>query len=364
MERRIRGDLRAMFRAAIEAVDGRAATRRALTALDLGDPARVWIIGAGKAAVGMARGAAEALELPIAGGLVIVNSWDGAPIDGIAVREARHPVPDQRGVDATRELLAMADGAGANDLVICLISGGGSALLVAPRPGISLTQLAETTDRLLRQGTPIAELNAVRRQLSTVKGGGLEDRIAPARLLSLAISDVPGDDPTTIASGPTRSAHIVANIGMALEAAAAASRRLGYRTTIDPTRLSGEAREVGALLASTNLEPGQCRIWGGETTVSVTGGGRGGRSQELALAAALILRDDRVLLAAGTDGIDGPTDAAGAIVDCETVSRSPGARAHLADNDAYSFLKATGDLLVTGPTGTNVADLVVLARPQ
>jgi len=364
MPQRIRQDLRAIFAAALRAVNGRRVVRKALTGHALGNFGHLSVIGMGKASASMALGAVDVFGPQIRDGLVIVNDGSARDIEGIEVREAGHPIPDQRGLLATRELLAIADAAGRDDVVICLISGGGSALLVAPQPGISLEDLARENHRLLMEGTPIAQFNAVRRGLSQVKGGGLADRIAPARLIALAISDVPGDDPAVIASGPVGNAQVIANVEMAAEAAAVCARELGYRTNVSPWRLLGEAREVGSRLATTPLDPGECRIWGGETTVTVTGGGRGGRSQELALAASLAIADDRTLLAAGTDGIDGPTDAAGAIVDGTTGTRADNVRAHLDDNDAWTYLKAAGALVQTGPTGTNVADLVVAARPR
>lgn len=360
----IREDLRGIFDAALRRIDSAEAVRKALSTTEIPESGRLWVLGAGKAAAAMALGAHQALGSRIHGGLVIVSDGNGRAVPGIAIREAGHPIPDHRGLEATRELLRIADGATREDIVIWLVSGGGSALLVAPKPGTSLDDLRSMTDRLLRQGTPIEALNAARASHSQVKAGGLEDRIAPARILALAISDVSGDDVRIIASGPTRSAIVVAGVRDALQAADNEARRLGYRTSIAPDRLQGEAREVGEVLAKASLEPGECRIWGGETTVSVTGAGLGGRCQELALSACLHFEDDRVMLAAGTDGVDGPTDAAGAIVDRRTGRRTADARAHLGNNDAWTFLKATGDLLRTGPTGTNVADVVILARPR
>ena len=363
MPRRSRQDLRALYDAAIGAVDGRAITRQALASADVADAKRVWVIGAGKAAAEMALGALDVLGTRVDDGLIIVPDGHAVPIR-LQIREAGHPLPDQRGVAATRELLALADAAVEDELVICLLSGGGSALLVAPAPGVTLSQLIHTTQAHLLAGTPITELNLIRRSLSAVKGGQLADRIAPARLLTLAISDVPADDPAILASGPTRHARVIGNLAMAIEAAAIRAEALGYRSIVHRQRLRGEAREVGATIGTREIEPGTCHIWGGETTVTVTGEGRGGRSLELALSASLHIDDDRVLLSAGTDGIDGPTDAAGAIVDSDTVQQGEIASAHLADNDAWTYLHTTGDLIVTGPTGTNVADLVILARPR
>jgi len=363
MRKRIRQDLRSLFGAAVQAVDPRRTTREAIAQAPL-EASKIWIVGAGKAAAGMGRGAIDVLESRVAGGVLIVPEGYAQPVSGLTVLEAGHPLPDQRGVDATQALLEVVDAAGRDDLVICLLSGGGSAVLVAPRPGVDLRTLAETTQTHLRSGTPIAELNRIRTQLSAVKGGQLEDRIAPARVLTYAISDVPGDDLEVLASGPTRAGRVIGNLSMALQAAAEHSTALGYRSVVHPDRLEGEARSVGDAIGVTPVEPGSCHIWGGECTVTVKGEGVGGRCQELALAAALHIDDDRVLLAAGTDGVDGPTRAAGAIVDRDTVQDERRARTHLDANDAGTFLKGRGHLLHTGPTGTNVADVVILARPS
>jgi glycerate-2-kinase len=364
MLRRTHADLKAVFQSAIDAVNGRALVRNALTEAEGTTSDRIWILGFGKAALSMAEGALDALGSRVTGGIVIVPDGYARPLPGLMVREAGHPIPDARGLSATRELLSIAEQAQEGDLVLVLVSGGGSALLVAPDPSLTLDQLAELTRRHLAAGTPIHELNAIRRRVSRVKGGRLDDRIAPARMISLGLSDVPDDTPQWLASGPTRNVRIVGNLDMAMTAASQRAEALGYATTVHPERLSGEARTVGAQFGALEILPGSCHIWGGETTVTVTGPGVGGRSQELALSAAIHIQDDRVLLAAGTDGIDGPTTVAGALVDRSTVCAPDEAERHLANNDSWTYLNAVDHHLETGPTETNVADLVILARPR
>lgn len=384
----------------------------------MGEFERIWLIGAGKAACGMTLGALDVLGSRITGGTVVTKDDHGFLIPGIEVREARHPLPDERGVAAADEALRIAQQASRKDLVLCLLSGGASALWPAPVSGVTLTDLQATTDALLRAAAPIQEINAVRKHLSRIAGGQLARAAGPARVLTLAISDVVGSPPDVIGSGPTvpdsttfhealqvlsrrqvavprntqdhlergaagtvpetpkpgdplfeRTSWILAaSIGHALRAAADEANRLGYRTRVVTDLLEGEARVVGRKLAglAAGVQPPAALLFGGETTVTVQGNGRGGRNQELALAAAIALQDRAgVLLAAlGTDGTDGPTDAAGAVVDSGTIERGQtrglDAADHLRRNDAYSYLQATGDLLVTGPTGTNVADLTLL----
>lgn len=336
--------------------------------------------------------------------------------------EAAHPLPDAHGLAAATEALRLARGAGEGDLVLCLLSGGASALWPAPPEGISLGELRETTRALLRSGAPIEEVNAVRRHLSRIAGGWLAHAAFPARTIALVVSDVAGSAPEAIGSGPTAAdpsrfadalevlrrrevavpsavlrhlqrglagevpetpkpgdpslarstLHLVADNASALHAAAAAAERLGYVPRVVSDRLHGEARQLGAEIAAQALRARgggggapTALLYGGESTVTVTGAGRGGRNQELALAAALALDGmDGVLVAAlGTDGRDGPTRAAGAVVGGGTADRGRARGgdpvAALARNDSGPFLEGAGDLLVTGPTGTNVADLVV-----
>jgi hydroxypyruvate reductase len=320
-------------------------------------------------------------------------------------------------------VLSLARSAGPSDLVVFLISGGGSALLPAPAPPVTLGEKQEVTRLLLGAGATIGELNAVRKHLSLLKGGQLARAASPATVLTLLLSDVIGDPLDVIASGPTapdpttfaealdvlmrrgvvdrvpssvrhrlgegarghipetpkpgdalfsRVTHVVVgNNRLVVDAAAKAAQALGYAPRIAPAALEGEAREVGTTLVAQarSLPSPACLIAGGETTVTVRGRGRGGRCQELALAAALALRadDELTVLAAGTDGTDGPTAAAGAVVDAGTVERgrAAGLDPHraLADNDAHTFLGATGDLIVTGPTTTNLLD-VYLVLPR
>jgi hydroxypyruvate reductase len=389
--------------------------------------ARVIAVGAGKACAPMARALEDALDDRLSGGLVVVRRGYGEPLRRVTIREAGHPVPDSAGEAAAQEALALVKGLTARDLVFFLISGGGSALLPLPHPGIPLADIVRTTDLLLRSGATITEVNTIRKHLSQVAGGNLARAAFPARSVTLIVSDVVGSPPDAVASGPTvadpttyadalavleryglvsevpasvrdvlgkgargalpetpkpddpvfRDAQVlvVADTGAAARGALAAARRLGFHTLLLSTYLEGEARHVGRVLGgigrqiSATGEPAPrpaCIVAGGETTVTVTGLGRGGRNQELALAAALALEavPDVLVVGFATDGTDGPTDAAGAVADGTTVTR---ARAlgmdplrHLAANDAYPFFQALGDLIVTGPTNTNVADLMLI----
>lgn len=370
----------------------------------------------------MARALEEQLGDRVRDGFVVVKDGYAVPTRRIRVAEAGHPVPDARGVAASRELLAVAGAAGARDLLIFLVSGGGSALTPAPAPPVTLDEKQAMTRALLAAGATIGELNAVRKHLSLLKGGQLARAAAPARVLTLALSDVIGDPLDVIASGPTAPdattfadaldvlqrravmeaapASIVArlkagargeiaetpkagdpafarvtnlvigNNALVVDAAVARARALGYAPTLLTRTLEGEAREAARLLvARARALPGRaCLVAGGETTVTVRGRGRGGRCQEFALAAAREIAgsDDVVILAAGTDGTDGPTDAAGGLVDGSTITRisavgGDAARA-LDDNDAYSALRLAGDLIFTGPTNTNLLDVYLVLR--
>jgi glycerate 2-kinase len=396
----------------------------------------VWIAGGGKAAVPMAAALAERLGEWLSGGVIVTkygHSGAGPPAPTITIREAGHPVPDEAGVQGARQLAELAQRAGFADLILCPISGGGSALMILPVPGIALSDLQMLTGQLLRSGATINELNAVRKHLSQIKGGGLARMATPATLVSLILSDVVGDPLDVIASGPTvpdpttfqeawavleryelvESAPqsivkrlrmgkeqgwkggeetapaetpkpgdpifehvqniIVGSNRMAAHGALEKARELGLNPLLLTTYVEGEAREVAHVAAALAKEVacyGQpvarpaCLIWGGETTVTVTGDGSGGRNQELALAAALALEGwpDIALLALATDGTDGPTDAAGALISGDTVTRARqlGLDPHryLACNDSYHFFERLGDLVVTGPTQTNVNDLL------
>lgn len=404
-----------------------------------GNFAQILLIAFGKAACPMAEAILTLRDLVVQRGIVITKYGHRRPGDVFAnarVFEAGHPVPDKAGVAATREALALVDAADARTLVLGLVSGGGSALFVAPAEGITLDEKQEVTRLLLAAGATIGELNSVRKHLSLVKGGRLAQAAAPARVLSLILSDVIGDPLDVIASGPTspdpttyadalavldrrglmprlpasvrsllrRGAEgassetpktgdplfdmvenvIVGSNRLAVVAAARKATELGFETTVISSEVEGEARDVGAALARkardiqaamTTADRPVCLIQGGETTVMVTGSGKGGRNTELALAFAVEIEGTEgvCLLSAGTDGTDGPTDAAGAIADGETMARARAAdidpSACLADNDSYTFFEKAGGLLITGPTGTNVMDLQivligVVKRPQ
>ena len=399
------------------------------TAIPLSSLWNIYLVGAGKAGRAMGEAALAALGKRVAGGVIAVPrgaEGQSGPLQFVA---AGHPVPDIFSLTAAREVLSVLESAGEGDLVVALVSGGGSAMLSAPVPGITMEEKSETFRLLLRAGADIASFNAVRKHLSEVKGGLLARAAQPATTWALLLSDVPGDDPSVIASGPfspdpTTFADAIgilerygifyavpsavrqhlaegaagsipetpksddpaflgttsALLGANRTAIDAAALRMAREPDTGPTAivllpgfLHGEARECArsfcARLRKTAeaLSPGHAvaMIAGGETTVNVRGSGKGGRNQEFALAAAVELAGERAIsvLAAGTDGIDGPTDAAGAYADGSTVARASSLGldpdAHLSRNDAYPFFEALGDLVVTGPTGTNVADLVI-----
>jgi hydroxypyruvate reductase len=379
-------------------------------------PGRVIVVGAGKASGAMAKAVEDHWEGPLEG-LVVTRYGHGAACRRIEIVEASHPVPDAAGQEAARRILSMVKGLTPDDLVLCLISGGGSALLALPAEGITLADKQSISKALLKSGATIAEMNCVRKHLSAVKGGKLAAAASPARVVSLLISDVPGDDPCVIASGPTvadptasadalailqkyaipvpenvraylaspgsetlkpgdprlanTSNIMVATPQLSLEAAAAVARRAGAAPLILSNAIEGEARDVALVHAAIArqahrfgqpLPPPCVLISGGETTVTVRGTGRGGRNAEflLALAVALDGHPGIYALAADTDGIDGTEDNAGAIVDPGTLDRAAKlgipAKASLANNDGYGFFSAIGDLVVTGPTLTNVND--------
>ncbi len=390
----------------------------------LGMYRRALIVGAGKASAPMAAAVEEILGgcIPVEGS-VTVRYGHAAPTRDVTIREAGHPMPDQAGVNATRAIVRLLDGANADDLVLCVICGGGSALLTLPYDGISLDDMRQTTDALLRCGATINEINVVRKHLDQVKGGGLARLAAPATVVTLVLSDVVGNPLDAIASGPTvpdtstwmdaravvdqfglwdqvpasvadrlqadlpdtpkpgdplfeRTQTVVVGSNLlACQAAAVEAERLGYHSLVLTSFVEGEAREVGRVLAGLLREVDAsghplarpcCLIAGGETTVTMRGQGSGGRNQEVALAAALALRGVRgVLLASiGTDGNDGPTDAAGAWVDGGTAARAAERglvpAQYLAENDSYHFFEKLDQLIKTGPTNTNVNDIYVL----
>jgi len=433
---RLRADAEAIFRAAVRAADPATAIARAFAdpahGLD-GTVARardVAVVAFGKAACAMAASCGDALVHRGAPwrGVAVTNRENRVDVRGFRVLVGGHPLPDSAGVRAAAEVARFVEPLAADDLLLVLISGGGSAILPSPADGLTLDDKLATTALLLGAGASIGELNTVRKHLSWLKGGGLAAQSGAGRVVALILSDVIGDDLSTIASGPTvgdpttfadardvlarrgvldrvpsavreriaagvrgelpetpkpgdatfaRVANILAGSNtQSVDAAIAAARELGYDARVESRALVGEARAAGARFAvklRDLAEPGAVAILaGGETTVTVRGRGRGGRNQELALAFALALDEVAggpggrawAFLSAGTDGIDGPTDAAGAIVDPTTLARGRAhgvdASAALGDNDAYRFLAAAGDLLVTGATGTNVADLQVL----
>ena len=377
---------------------------------------RTIVIGAGKAAAAMASTVEKHWQGALSG-LVVTRYGHGAPCDKIEVIEAAHPVPDAAGQQAAQRIMEMVQGLSADDVVLCLISGGGSALLALPAEGITLAQKQALNKALLRSGAAIDEMNCVRKHLSAIKGGRLGLACAPARVVTLMISDVPGDDPSIIASGPTlpddstcsdalailqkyaieippnvldhlqsgrgetpdatdprfarHSHHIIATAQDALDAAADAARAAGIHAHVLSDGIEGEAKDIGlmhAALARQIAQKGQpfqrpCVVLsGGETTVTVRGNGRGGRNAEFLLSLTLALNGHPGIyaLACDTDGIDGSEDNAGAI--CEPTSLQRAAENHLypklmlENNDGYGFFSCLDDLIVTGPTRTNVND--------
>ncbi len=387
---------------------------------DLDAYRRVIVVGAGKASANMATAVEQLLGDRIADGLINTKYGHTAELARIRLNECGHPMPDEAGVRGAREIAAMLDGTGADDLVLVLVSGGGSALLPLPAEGLNLADKQATTGLLLACGANIHEINTVRKHLSAIKGGQLAARAYPATMVALILSDVIGDDLDVIASGitaPDRSTcadavavldryglrervpqavreHleragretpkprdpvfestrnvIVGSNRIALSAAAAEARALGYATVVLASTLEGEAREIAAVHSAIAREivssgqpvaPPACVLSGGEPTVTLRGDGKGGRNQEFALAAAIRIAglETAVVLSGGTDGTDGPTDAAGAIACGSTVSaamaRGLSAREYLDRNDSWTFFDKAGGLIRTGPTGTNVADL-------
>jgi glycerate 2-kinase len=423
-----------IFQAAVKAVDPTAAILRHVKIRGsmliaggkryrVGAFENIYVIGAGKAGAQMARAIEKLLGAKITAGLVNVKYGHIARLRRIELNECGHPVPDRPGEQGAARIAEIAERAGPRDLVICLISGGASALLPLPAPRITLADKQEATRLLLDCGADIREINCIRKHISRVKGGQLARLAFPATVLTLILSAVIGDDLDVIGSGPTvpdrttfadaraifekyaiwartpasvreRLSNetpetpkpgdpifakvqnlIVGSNRLAVDAAAKEARARGFRTMVLSTFIEGEAREIARVHAAVAkeiraahrpLRPPACVISGGETTVTIRGTGLGGRNQEFALAAALEISglEDVVILSAGTDGSDGPTDAAGAIADGTTLERSSlDAASFLADNDSYRFFDPLGDLIKTGPTGTNVADIqIVLVR--
>ncbi len=424
-----------VLQAALDAVDPAAAVKRFVRregerlivdgrSYDLAAVGRVLVVGAGKADAPMAQAIEELLGDRIGDGAINVKYEHTLPTKTIALTEAGHPIPDEAGVAGSRRIADLLAQAGEDDLVLCLISGGGSALMTLPVEGVTLDDMQALTDALLRAGATIVEINAIRKHLDQLKGGKLARLAAPAQVIALILSDVVGNPLDSIASGPTvpdtttfadawellrrygllgkipasieaylrrgvegeiednpgagssvfrRTQNvIVASNDLAAEAAQQAAAALGLHTLLLSTYVEGEAREVAKVFAAIGKEiraSGRplarpaCVIAGGETTVTLRGRGKGGRNQEMALAAALAIQglDDVAVVCLATDGTDGPTDASGALAEGDTAAR---ARAlgmdpwdYLERNDAYPFFAALGDLLLTGPTHTNVNDL-------
>jgi glycerate 2-kinase len=420
LESKLRKQALAIFKAALRAADPGDAVARHLEREDLTRYRHIYVVGAGKAGVSMARAAERVLGRRIARGLLNVKYGHTAKLRRVELNECGHPVPDRNGVEGARRIAEIAASAGAEDLVLCLISGGASALLPLPADPVTLDEKQETTKLLLACGADIHEINAVRKHISRIKGGQLARLASPATVLSLLLSDVIGDDLDVIGSGPTapdastfaRARDILGKYGifdrvptavreriergvrgeipetpkphdpvfarvrnlvvgsnrLAVSQAFAAARELGFRALVLSTFVEGETREVARMHAAIAkeivasgrpLKPPACVITGGETTVTLRGEGLGGRNQEFVLAAAIDIAGLRnvVILSAGTDGSDGPTDAAGAIADGRTLARNPRAPEFLARNDSYHYFERLGDLIVTGPTHTNVMDV-------
>jgi glycerate 2-kinase len=434
----MRQHAREIFQAALRAVDPVEAILRYVKPVEDGlqigehrfkfaDYDRILVAGTGKAGAPMAKALEGLLGDRISDGVIVVKEGHGLPLQHVRIHEAGHPVPDDRGIRGAEDVLSLVNAAGERDLVICVISGGGSALLVAPAEGVTLEDKQEVTRLLLACGADIHEINTVRKHLSRAKGGGLARLAYPATVVSLILSDVIGDDLNVIASGPAvpdtstfadargvfqkydiwnqvpesiqhrirqglsgdiedtpKAGDAVFQrcyselVGTNIQALIAASKEAqlkGYQSLILSSTVEGEAREVVKMFAafakevrnSANPIPAPaCILCGGETTVTIQGQGKGGRNQEFALASAIIIdgMENIVVLSGGTDGTDGPTDAAGAIADGSTITR---ARANDLDaldflrrNDSYHFFQPLGDLIITGPTRTNVSDVYMV----
>ena len=434
--KKLRKDATDIFQAALKAVDPIAAVKQRLRlkgsilylgdlSFSLNDFENIYLCGFGKAAASMARAVEEILGNRLTQGIIIVKYGHLDKLSSrIKVQQAAHPIPDQNGVRGAEKIIELTRAATEKDLIICVISGGGSALLPAPQQGITLAEKQEATKALLECGAAIGEINIIRKHISSVKGGQLARLAYPATLITLILSDVIGDPVDVIASGPTapdsstfsdclailKKYHltgkipasvenmvrqgargaiaetpkegdsifvrvhnaIVANNQQAVFAAKEKAEELGYRALVLSTFIEGETRDVAvvhAAIAREILESGNplarpaCVISGGETTVTIRGKGKGGRNQEFILSAAIPIAGltDTVIFSAGTDGTDGPTDAAGAIADGTTVERAQQRKMDpaffLNQNDSYHFFKKLNDLIITGPTNTNVMDL-------
>jgi len=434
----LHSDIRKIFNAGLEAADPGKAIRRTVRRAgkrlmiddrehDLHSFERVMVVGAGKAGASMAAALEGVLGPSITGGMVITKYGHGLMLKTVSLTEAGHPIPDDSGVEGSGRILDLLKNAGEKDLILCVISGGGSALLPMPVAGISLHDKQEATQVLLDCGADIHEINIIRKHLSAIKGGRLAEAAFPATLVTVILSDVIGDNLDAIASGPTvpdrstftdcmkivdkyslkdklppsvvahleRGANkgvpetpkpgnrvfdktfpiIIGSCSLSVSSAQQKARELGYETIILSSSIEGETRDVAkvhAAIAKEILKSGNpvstpgCIVSGGETTVTIRGNGLGGRNMEFVLAAAIEIDglDGITLLSGGTDGTDGPTDAAGAIADGSTVRTAleggVDAGEYLRNNDSYHFFETTGDLLITGPTMTNVMDLRIV----
>lgn len=403
-----------IFEAAVAAADPELTIRRHLPEKPKG---RTIVIGAGKGSAQMAAAFEKAWDGPLEG-VVVTRYGFSAPCERIRIIEASHPVPDANGLEASKLLLQAVSGLTEDDLVVALVSGGGSALLPSPAGSLTLADEIAVNEALLASGAPISAMNTIRKHISTIKGGRLAAAAHPARVVSLVVSDIPGDNPALVASGPTvpddasradalrlietyrialpanvmahinsgeadapqssdqrfarNEVHVIASAGVSLDAAAAAARALGVETVILSDAIEGEAREVGGVHAAIAREVAMRNrpfakpvliLSGGETTVTLRAKGKGGRNSEFLLAFAIGIDGVSGIdaLAADTDGIDGSEDNAGAFADATTVARMRAAgvdaKAMLAGNNAWTAFDAVGDLFVPGPTGTNVNDL-------
>lgn len=409
-----------IFEAAVAAADPELTIRRRLPAKPKG---RTIVIGAGKGSAQMAAAFEKAWDGPLEG-VVVTRYGFAAPCERIRIIEASHPVPDANGLEAAKLLLETVSGLTEDDLVVALVSGGGSALLPSPAGTLTLADEIAVNEALLASGAPISAMNTIRKHISGIKGGRLAAAAYPARVVSLVVSDIPGDNPALVASGPTvpdeasradalrmietyrialpanvmahinsaaadapqpsdprfarNEVHVIASAGVSLDAAAAAARELGVETVILSDAIEGEAREVGGVHAAIAREVAVRNrpfnkpvliLSGGETTVTLRAKGKGGRNSEFLLAFAIGIDGLSGVdaLAADTDGIDGSEDNAGAFADGSTVARmhaaSVDAKAMLAGNNAWTAFNSVGDLFVPGPTGTNVNDLrAILVR--
>lgn len=438
MMKKLRTDIRDIFDCGLKAADPGEAIRRMIVLngdqltvgdriFDLSKYERIFIVGAGKASSAMAKALEEILGARIAGGEVTTKYDYGLSMNRVSINEAAHPVPDEAGIKGTEKILNLLGKCGEKDIVFCLISGGGSALMPLPVAGITFADKQATTQELLKCGANIHEINTIRKHISGIKGGKLARAAYPATLVTPILSDVIGDDLDAIASGPTvpdRSSFedslkilekysitekvpskvldylirgkvgkepetpkvgdpvfdksypiIIGSSRLSLNAARDRAVELGYNTLILSSYVEGETKDVARvhaaiireILATGNpVKRPACVISGGETTVTIRGNGLGGRNMEFVLAAAIDMDDMEgvALLSGGTDGTDGPTDSAGAIADGNTIKRAGemghNAEEYLGRNDSYNFFKATGDLLMTGPTMTNVMDLRII----